>query len=134
MKQKSNVQKWCALFAEIPVPINLMLTILKNDSATAEHIIWEYLHTSWLPPREANLQELRRIMPKIRNVLPVWTLGESILLALCRNKNASEFLKLYIIYNGIIPESIRQELQKHSEKKEIFRLYSKWAQPATPEL
>lgn len=131
-QQKNNVQKWCALFAEIPVPKSLILTILQNETSGAERIIWQHLHQSWLPPRGANLPELRELMPKIRPHLPDWLLDEDKLLILCLRPDAAELLKLYIIYNGTLPENILPELQTHPEKEEMFRLYAEWKQPDAP--
>lgn len=128
-QQKNNVQKWCALFAEIPVPKSLILTILQNETSGAERIIWQHLHQSWLPPRTATLLELRELMPKIRPHLQNWLLDGSDLLILCLRTDAAELLKLYIIYNGALPKNILQELQAHPEKEEMFRIYNKWAQP-----
>lgn len=129
MKQNKKVQKWCALFAKIPVPLSLMIAILQNANADAESIIWEYLHRSWLPPRGANLQTLRELMPYIRKNLPSWKLDEETLLALCGPKETTELLKLYIIYRAALPESVLEKLKEHPQKEEIFRLCDDWMKP-----
>ena len=126
MKQKNNLQKWCTLFAEIPVPPELMITILKNANQTAETIIWEHLRYGWLPPRIANLERLRQIMPQIRQTSPKWQLTDDILLSLSKKQDATELLKLYIMYTGILSPQILQNLKEHPQSKKLLHLYTEW--------
>lgn len=134
MIPENNLQKWCSLFAEIPIPKNLLLTVLQNETADAERIIWQHFHHGWLPPRGANLPELRQMMPEIRRRYPTWHLDDATLLALCHQEKASELLKLYIIYNGKLSDRVLQELQTHPQKEEMLRLYAEWTQNTTPPL
>lgn len=126
MNTKNNLQKWCALFAEIQVPQALMITILKNANENAETIIWEHLRYGWLPARIANLERLRQMMPQIRQTSPNWQLDDDILLSLSKRQDATELLKLYIMYTGILSPLVLQELKEHPQSKKLLPLYTEW--------